>query len=60
MLTEKRAERLGYLLQRVLERHPEADRDTVWRFLRDLELPPVERLRKVLRLGPYAISRRLS
>ena len=32
-------------------RHPECDRDVVFRTLMNLDLPPVERLRKALRRG---------
>ncbi len=59
MISPERMEELSYLLAKVIERHPEADRDTVWRILRDLEEPPIDRLRRALRLGSYAVSRKL-
>jgi hypothetical protein len=59
MLTPEQVEKIGQRLEKVLERYPEADRDTVLRFLRNLEDPPIERLRRVLRLGSHAVSRRL-
>jgi len=31
MTTSERTEELGRLLEKVLARHPEADRETVWR-----------------------------
>lgn len=59
MITRDRIEELGRLWEKVMARHPEADRETVWLILSDLELPPEERLRRALSLGKYAISRRL-
>jgi hypothetical protein len=59
MISKERIGELGQMLEKVLARYPEADRETVWRILRDLEQTPMERLRRALRLGPYAISRRL-
>lgn len=59
MISPERIEELGRLLEKVLERHPEADRETVWRILRDLEQTPLERLERVLRLGSHAVSRKL-
>jgi hypothetical protein len=49
MLTQQRVLELGQTLEKILERHPEADRDTVFRFPRNLEDPPIERLRRALR-----------
>ncbi|MBI3735571.1 hypothetical protein HY256_03550, partial [Candidatus Sumerlaeota bacterium] len=43
-ISPKRIKELGKMLEKVLREHPEADRDTVWRFLRDLEDTPEERL----------------
>ncbi|MBI3735217.1 hypothetical protein HY256_01735, partial [Candidatus Sumerlaeota bacterium] len=50
---------LGKMLQKVMREHPDADRDTVWRFLRDLEDTPEEWLWRALRLGRYAVSKKL-
>jgi hypothetical protein len=59
MLTPQRAEELGRMLEKVLAKYPEADRDTVFRFLLNLEQPPIERLRRALSFGQYALSKRL-
>lgn len=59
MLTKERIEELGQILEKILARYPDSDRETVWRILRDMEQTPTERLRRALSLGKYAISRRL-
>jgi hypothetical protein len=56
MLTQERVLELGQTLEKIFERHPEADRDTVFRFLRNLEDPPIERLRRALRRASRAPS----
>ncbi len=59
VISPERLEELGRMLSKVLERHPETDRETVWRILRDLVEEPLERLQRALRLGEHAVSRRL-
>lgn len=60
MITPERADELGKLLAKVLERYPDSDRDTVWRILLDLELTPEERVRRALSLGCWSASRYFS
>lgn len=60
VLTERRIRELGARLEDIMRRHPEADRDTVWRFLRDLELTPMERLTRALSLGHWSVSGKTS
>jgi hypothetical protein len=55
MLTQERVDELGRKLKIVLEHYPEADRDTVVRFLRNLEIPPIERMRRALRFGLHPL-----
>jgi hypothetical protein len=48
------AERLLEAVDRVMARHPEADRDNIRHTLILLEYPPIERLRRSLVRGRFA------
>jgi hypothetical protein len=43
--------------ERILARHPDLSRDTVWHVLLLLDEPPIERLRRALRRGSAGAAR---
>lgn len=53
-------ERITRRFESVMKRHPEADPHTILRIIRDLEIPPIERLERALSFGRYPLFERVS